>query len=343
MPSTAAEVSQQMQWIALPSPDVEMRGLVGAPRALLHRLPDQYRDSLPADTWERSEMPAGVRLVFRTDSPSVALRFEYLGRPTRASMVDTYVDGRYATTTGSADEGPCEAELLSGMTGEHELELHMPPYTEVRLEALGLAPGANLAAPASRPSRFITFHGDSITHGAITSRAGLIYPARVARALGADFINLGFGGSARGEPGMARIVAGLPADAIVLYYGINTFGQGITGPIEFGRIYAEFLETVRASHTETPIVIITPTWYVTEGYQRNAAGASVEEYRQVIRRAVSARVAAGDANLVVLEGCSLIGPGDESRLADLVHPNDEGFAAIAEGLTRMIGQAWGTV
>ena len=330
-----------MQWIALPSPDVEMRGLVGAPRALLHRLPEEYRDSLPADTWERSEMAAGVRLVFQTDSPRVALRFEYLQRPVRAAMVDAYVDGRYTATVGGADVGPCEADLLNGMAGEYEVELHMPPYSEVRLEALGLAPGASLATPTRRPSRFITFHGDSITHGAITSRAGLAYPARVARSLGADFINLGFGGSARGEPGMARIVAGLPADAIVLYYGINTFAIGHPGAAEFGRVYADFLETIRASHAETPIVIITPTWYVPEGHLRNAAGSSVEEYREVIRRGVSARVAAGDANLVVLEGCSVIGAGDETRLADLVHPNDEGFAAIAEGLTRLIAGAWG--
>ena len=330
-----------MQWITLPSPDVEMRGLVGAPRALLHRLPEECRDSLPADTWERSEMAAGVRLVFQTDSPRVALRFEYLARPSRAAKVDAYVDGRYAAQDGGDDAGPCTADLLDGMTGTHEVELHMPPYAKVRLDALGLVPGARLAAPASRPSRFITFHGDSITHGAVTTRAGLVYPARVARSLGAEFINLGFGGSARGEPGMARIVAALPADAIVLYYGINTYAIGHPDPVEFGRIYAEFLDTIRASHAETPIVVITPTWYVPELHHRNAAGARVEEYRQVIRRAVSARVAGGDANLVVLEGCSVIGPGEESRLADMVHPNDEGFAAIAEGLTRLIGQAWG--
>ena len=332
-----------MQWIALPSPDVEMRGLVGAPRALLHRIPQQSRDSLPADTWERAEMPAGVRLVFATDSPRVALRFEHLMRPSRASKVDAYVDGRYAAQAGDDDAGLCTADLLDGMTGTHEVELHMPPYGKVRLDALGLAPGSSLTAPAQRPSRFITFHGDSITHGAITTRSGLAYPARVARALGADFINLGFGGSARGEPGMARIVAAIPTDAIVLYYGINTYAIGHPGPGEFGRVYAAFLETVRASHPQTPIVVITPTWYVPEPHHRNAAGASVEEYREVIRRVVSARVAAGDANLVVLEGCSLIGPGDESLLADMVHPNDEGFAAIAEGLTRLIGQAWGTV
>ncbi len=330
-----------MQWIALPSPDVEMRGLVGAPRALLHRLPEQHRDSLPADTWERSEMPAGVRLVFRTDSYRVALRLEYLGRPSRATKVDAYVDGHFAASVGGDDAGPCEADLLDGMTGEYEVELHMPPYARVRLDALGIATGARLAAPSSRPARRITFHGDSITHGAITTRSGLAYPARVARSLAADFINLGFGGSARGEPGMARIVAALPADAIVLYYGINTYAIGHPGHVEFGRIYTEFLETIRASHAETPIVVITPTWYVPEGHQRNAAGSSVEDYRTAIRRVVSARVAAGEANLVVLEGCSVIGPGDESRLADLVHPNDEGFAVIADGLTRLIARAWG--
>ncbi|MCY4114794.1 MAG: GDSL-type esterase/lipase family protein [Chloroflexi bacterium] len=330
-----------MQWIALPSPDVEMRGLVGAPRALLHRIPEEHRDSLPAGTWERAEMTSGVRLVFQTDSPRVALHLEYLQRPSRASKVDAYVDGRFAGTDGGDDAGPCTADLLQGMTGTHDVELHMPPYSKVRLKSLGLAPGASLSAPTRRPSRFITFHGDSITHGAVTTRSGLAYPSRVARALGADFINLGFGGSARGEPGMARIVADLPADAISLYYGINTYAIGHPGPEEFGRIYADFLEVVRASHAETPIIVITPTWYVPELHQRNASGASVEEYREVIRHAVSARVAAGDANIAVLEGCSLIGPGDESHLADLVHPNYEGFAEIAGGLTRMIGQAWG--
>ena len=89
-----------MQWIALPSPDVEMRGLVGPPRALLQRIPEQYRDSLPADTWERAEMASGVRLVFQTNSPRVALHFEYLQRPSRASKVDAYVDGKFAGTDG---------------------------------------------------------------------------------------------------------------------------------------------------------------------------------------------------------------------------------------------------
>ena len=269
-----------MQWIALPSPDVEMRGLVGAPRALLHRIPEEHRDSLPADTWERSEMASGVRLVFRTDSPRVALHFEYLQRPSRASKVDAYVDGKFAGTDGGDDEGPCTADLLEGMTGTHEVELHMPPYSKVRLKSLGLAPGASLAAPASRPSRFITFHGDSITHGAITTRSGLAYPHGWLERWEPISSTWVFGGSARGEPGMARIVATLPADAISLYYGINTYAIGHPGPEEFGRIYADFLGVVRASHAETPIVVITPTWYVPELHHRNAAGASVEEYRR---------------------------------------------------------------
>ncbi len=329
-----------MQWITLPSPNIEMRGLVGPPRALLHRLPESHRADLPDDTWERSTMAAGVRLVFQTDSPRVDLRFEYLDMPRRATIVDAYVDGAFAASDGLTDVGACEIGLLDDMSGRHEVELYMPPYSEVQLDALGIESGCDVSLPASSPERHLIFHGDSITHGAITTRAGLAYPARVARALEADFINLGFGGSARGEPGMARIIASLPADAIILYYGINTFGIGRPDPATFGRIYADFLDIMREGHSETPVIALTPTWHVPERHCRNESGASVEEYRQVIRHAVADRVAGGNHNLVLLEGCSVIGPGDETRLADVTHPNDEGFAALSEALVKLISRAW---
>ena len=40
----------------------------------------------------------------------------------------------------------------------------------------------------------LLFYGDSITHGSTTARAGTTYPARIARRLGVDFVNLGVGG-----------------------------------------------------------------------------------------------------------------------------------------------------
>jgi lysophospholipase L1-like esterase len=288
-------------------------------------------------------MAAGVRLVFETDSPRVDLRFEYLERPRRAFMVDAYVGGVFVASGGAPDAGPCEISLFSGRSGRREVELHMPPYSKVRLDALGIEANCEMFLPTRRSKRNIVFHGDSITHGAITTRAGLAYPTRVAQALDADFINLGFGGSARGEPGMARIIAGLAADAIILYYGINTFAIGKQDPAQFGEIYGEFIDIIRDAQPETPVVVITPTWHVPERHSRNEVGATVEQYREVIRSAAAGRIVHGDGNLVLLEGCSVIGPGDETRLADETHLNDEGFLALAASLVKIISRAWRTV
>ena len=329
-----------MRWITLPSPSVEMRGLIGSPRATLQRLPESLRAELPEDTWHRSTMAAGVRLVFETDSPRVDLRFEYLEMPRRAFMVDAYVGGVFVASGGAPEAGPCEISFLAGRSGRHEVELHMPPYSKVRVNAVGIESNCGISLSTRRPKRNIVFHGDSITHGAITTRAGLAYPARVARALDADFINLGFGGSARGEPGMARIISGLAADAITLYYGINTFAIGKQGPAQFGQIYGEFIDIIRAVQSETPVVVITPTWHLPERHSRNEFGATVEEYREVIRDAVAVRVVDGDRNLILLEGCSILGPGDETRLADETHLNDEGFLALAEALVKLISRSW---
>lgn len=51
-------------------------------------------------------------------------------------------------------------------------------------------------------------YGSSITNGALAVRPGDLYPARVARTLGVDHFNLGFGGGARLEPEMADWIAG---------------------------------------------------------------------------------------------------------------------------------------
>ena len=329
-----------MGWIVIPSPEIDMRGLVGSARGLLHRLPGTCRAELPDDTWTRSCMASGVRLVFCTDSPRVDLRFEYVTTPRRATFLDTYVDGAFVSSQGQTEAGPCSVTLVDGMSGDHEIEVYMPPYAELRVDGLGVVHGHRVRAPAAAPARRIIFHGDSITHGAITTRAGLTYPARVAQRLGADFVNLGFGGSARGESGVAHIIAGLVADAIVIFYGINTFALGCATPTDFGGLYSRFIDIIRASHGKTPIVAITPTWHVPERHARNLLGSTVEDYRAVIRQAIGSRMAAGDMHLVLLEGCSVIGPGDATRLADMTHPNDEGFSALAERLVPLIERSW---
>ncbi len=323
-----------VRWIDPLAPEIEFHGLVGDRRDLLHRLPDELRTTLPLDTWQRSLLASGVRVRFRCDSPALRVRIEYLDITRAPSAFDVYIDGDYWDSFGSDTIGTYEPLIYDRMPGEHEIELVMPPYAEVRFAGLGVEANADLGAPSAGSRPMIVFHGDSITHGAHTRRAGLIYPHRVARALDAEFINLGVSGTARGEPGMAAVIARLDADAIVLAYGVNTFGSSFQGPRNFGETYRKFLGIVRGAHPHTPILIVTPLFHSRELVETNALGAQLEEYRRVIRQIVWERQSFSDGNLILIEGFGIIGPGDDDRLADHVHPNDQGFAVFAD---RLIG------
>ena len=212
----------------------------------------------------------------------------------------------------------------------------MPPYGEVRFAGVGLADDARVQPPPPLDGPRLVFYGDSITHGSTTVRPGTTYPARIARALGVDFVNLGVGGSARGEPAMAELTALLRADVIVLAYGVNTFGSSYEEPRAFERTYDTFLAILRWHQPEVPILMVTPLFHTAEFEQTTRGGAKLEEYRRVIREVVYRRQSFGDANLILLEGHGLIGPGQGDLLADHVHPNDAGFAAIADGLGAQI-------
>jgi hypothetical protein len=84
--------------------------------------------------------------------------------------------------------------------------------------------------------------------------------------------------------------------------------------------------------------VLTPLFHTQEFEETTLGGAKLEEYRRVIREVVYRRQSFGDFNLVLVDGHSVIGPGQGDLLADHVHPNDQGFAAISEILGAQIGR-----
>ena len=329
---------RSMRWLDALAPELEYRGLVGERRALLRRVPDKWRERLPADTWFRLGAASGVRVAFRTDSPTIAVRAEWLSRQTDRATgeIDLYQNGEFYGQLRCPGLGAAEGVIYDGPARDRCVELYMPPYAEVRLAGVGVDEGASVQPPAPLDGPRLLFYGDSITHGSTTARAGTTYPARIARRLGVDFVNLGVGGSARGESGMAEIAASLRADLIVLAYGVNTFGSSYEEPRAFERTYDTFLAVLRWGQPDVPILMVTPLFHTCEFEQTTRGGAKLEEYRRVIREVVYRRQSFGDGNLILLEGHGLIGPGQGDLLADHVHPNDAGFAAIADGLGAQI-------
>ena len=339
MPTEGPYHAVIMRWLDALAPELEYRGLVGDRRALVRRVPSVLRRRLPSDTWQRLCMPTGVRIAFRTTSPVISLRAEWLSGPgDRAGAIDIYLNGQFYSQLGSAGVGAVEDVVYDGPERDQVVELYMPTHAEIRFAGVGITERADIALPNAGVRPTVVFYGDSITHGSVTARPGTTYPARVARALGVDFVNLGVGGSARGEATMAQIIGSLKADVIVLAYGVNSFGSSFEEPRAFDATYDQFLGIIRAAQPAVPIVVLTPLFHTREFEETTLGGAKLEEYRRVIREVVYRRQSFGDFNLVLVDGHSVIGPGQGDLLADHVHPNDQGFAAISEILGAQIGR-----
>jgi hypothetical protein len=193
------------------------------------------------------------------------------------------------------------------------------------IEAIGLSEGASIGAPAAFAiEKPIVYYGTSITQGECACRAGMTHPAILARMLNIDFINLGWSGAGRGEQVMAGAVAEIDAACYVMDYC-----QNHTSPEALEEVYAPFLATIRDRRPQTPIICITPIFSTHAVYD----GPALHDGRaRIIRDAVAARVADGDAKISLVEGHDLLGPRDQDCLIDAVHPNTCGLLNMATAL-----------
>ncbi len=340
--------STALRWIA--PGDLEIDGLpwYAENNGALLRLPVQSMEKFPASVWNLAKSPSGARLRLRTDSIACAVRLEYPSPPDMRNMhafgqtgVDLYVDGVYWGTAAA------DREARPGKVYEHVyFDLHTPVrrfrditiYLSLYKPVKVLGVGVDLEATVQRAKSFATakpvvYYGTSITQGGCASHPGMSYQAIVGRNLNIDFVNLGFSGAGKGEADVARAVAEIDASCFVLDFAQNN------PTIESLRdVYGPFLETLRAKHPETPILVITPIFAAREAQGNDVR---LEAMRAHIRHVVSSRIAEGDMHIQIVEGTDLLGPTRADGLVDGTHPNDLGFQWMAEGLAprlrRMLG------
>lgn len=337
-----------LRWI--PPGDLEVNGLpwYAENKGELFRLPARSQEKFPVEVWNLSKSPSGARLRLRTDSTTVAVRLEYPSPPDMRNMhafgqtgVDLYVDGAYwGTATADRDAKPGKVydhvyfDVHSQPRRVREITLYLPLYSPVKVIAFGVDPEAKL----ERATKFsvdkpVVFYGTSITQGGCASHPGMSYQAILGRALNIDFVNLGFSGAGKGEPDVARAVAEIDASLFVL-----DFAQNNPTAESLRAVYAPFVETIRAKHPDTPILVVTPIFAAREA---QGVDARLEAMRAIIRQVASTRIAAGDAHIQIVEGTDLLGPARADGLVDGTHPNDLGFQWMAEGLIPRIRKVLG--
>ena len=288
----------------------------------------------------------GARIRFRTDSTEVAVHLMYSARhigPARNSVGFYRIDGagedgwRFTRPTGA--EFPGDAPLVLKLpvpVGDkpvfHDYELILPYGDAVEVRGIGVTATARWETPAARPAmRWVAF-GDSVTHGFTSSAVVHSYPFIVGEAKGWQVINAGIGGRGAMEVDGARL-AGIDADVYSVAIGVNNW-QGGNELEAFRKNIDGLLKGLLHERPKARVYVITPLW-VPPTWKPENAKYPLEEYRTVIREVVAELAS---ERVVLIDGPELI--DHDAALFDkvAVHPNDAGFAQMADRLVMALNR-----
>ncbi len=307
---------------------------------------------------------AGGRVRFVTNSEYITVRVVLTGAVRKDHMtdvtvsgVDVYLGESYFSTvrnnaifnaeTGEKIPGVIEsvgggvvlppdgvdiafemAVVLGDAKGQ-TVTLNMPVFNGVKAMYVGLKKDAEIShAPDYSLEKPVVFYGSSITHGACSSRPGMIYENQLTRDLDFNYINLGFSGGARAESAISEYIAGLDMSIFVYDYDHNApSAEYLLETHE--RMFLEF----RAKNPDTPVLILSrPYGKLTDDVIRR---------QEIIKKTYDNAKARGDENVYLVLGSEFFPEGLGGDFSvDGCHPNDIGFMymkeAIAPTLKKMI-------
>jgi len=296
---------------------------------MFRRMPQQIAHRVSEGVEWLHANTAGGRIRFRTNSSYVAIhaKMSRIGKMPHFALsgsagFDLYEENNPVGTfmPPFEIEDGYESIIDFGTEEMRELTINFPLYSNVNDLYIGLSSHALVQAP--RPYKFETpfvTYGSSITQGGCASRPGMAYQAILSRRFDVDFINLGFSGNAKAEPEISEYIKKLPMSVFVYDYDHNA-----PSPEYLANTHERMFLEFRQAQPDVPVIFMSaPTCRVTPGWQLR---------REIIRKTYQNALAAGDKNVYLVEGPSLMGVYGDEGLVDACHPTDLGFFSMAEGL-----------
>ncbi|WP_135553593.1 SGNH/GDSL hydrolase family protein [Paenibacillus cymbidii] len=275
---------------------------------------------------QRASLPSGVRISVETDSARIGLKVQAFEQERQFD----FVLGQDIYTSAILPAGE-ERLLVALPAGPKQLEIYLPQKVPVTLQSLLADNGSFVSPMPQRRPKWVTY-GSSISQCSAAASPALTWPAIVARRLGWDLTNLGFGGQCHLEPMVARLIRDLPADVISLCMGINVYNRGSLSIRTFRSAVIGMICIIREKHPHTPLFALSPIYSPTRETTDSSAGLSLVRMREEIREAVAVLISAGDRHLHYVDGLDMLGPQYADYLPDQLHPDAEGYRIMAENL-----------
>jgi hypothetical protein len=290
---------------------------------------------------------AGGRVRFSTDSPYVTIK---ANMPTMAKMshfsltgscgFDLYVDTACGNTQfGGVFKPPFnstngfQSKIELGAKKSRYITINFPTYSNVKDLYIGIKKDSLLGEGLRyRIEKPVVYYGSSITQGGCASRPGNTYESIVSQRMNIDHVNLGFSGSGKGEKIMAGYIAKLDMSAFVMDYDHNS-----PSVEHLTETHYDFYKTIRNTNPTLPIIIMSKSDF-SAGYPTNVSRRSVifDTYRKAVSE--------GDKKVYFIDGESVFrGPYENVCTVDGTHPNDMGFALMADAVEYTLKKAFAEV
>lgn len=282
---------------------------------------------------------AGGRVCFVTDSDSVAVSAVMPGMYLMSHMTflgsagfDMYTrEGGKQCYFGSFIPDKNNHESVNAILRfpthkKREIVINFPLYSGVKELFIGLEKGAALEKWSGYSRKVpMVFYGSSITQGGCASAPGTSYEAILSRRFDSDYINLGFSGNAKGEPGIMKYIAGLEMSLFFYDYDYNA-----PTPEHLEKTHHAGYLTIREAHSDIPIIMASRPNYSSP---REAGPIR----RDIIAASYEKALAEGDKNVYFVDGKKEFATFyDEGFTVDGGHPTDHGFYVMAKAFGDVI-------
>jgi lysophospholipase L1-like esterase len=294
---------------------------------------------LPADIAAAARVPATVSLA--VTGPAEAIELSYTAAAPAGGMRGPSYGTAFAAYPAFAAFAARDSAEVPAHPGAGTVRLPVGPGPTIVYLPEGMAPTVTgiaglggAIAPGPRQRRWLAY-GDSITEGWGASAPGRTWLASAARRLDLEAVNFGYAGSGRGELVVAEAMACAAADVITVAFGTNCWGMIAFSEELLEATVRAFVASVRAGHPRTPIVAVSPIVRPDAETTPNRLGATLAGLRAAYERAVLG-LGAADAGITLVPGRELVAA---SQLADGIHPDDAGHAALAAVAGAAVGAA----
>ena len=306
------------------------------------RMPKEVAEKVSDGVLLRSTRAAGGRLRFSTDAEKIRLSVKFSAychlsyfAESGANGFDLYLDDPGTKVSRFVKLFPFEPNQREGYESEIVLSsrklrcftIHLSSYAAIADLQIGLPSDAVLGPGLSyRPTKPIVYYGSSITQGACASHPGNTYENIVCRKTDMDYLNLGFSAMAKGEPAMAEYIASLPQSVFVLDYDHNAPNVD-----HLKNTHQIFFNTYRRLQPDVPVIMLSRPGISSLAYQ------AIQRRKDVILETYRNTRENGDKNVYYIDGESMFrGPYEDLCLVDAVHPNDLGFALMADAILAVL-------